>query len=204
MLVHQLNHESSLRAENQRVIQQQAAIIQRGTQELHHVLEARKKDNEEFKVAWNVAQRKHKEEMQKLLIWAEPSISHRDRMIGSLQSSLNAKNSTVRKLKRTLKHSRRYEAYEPRCSLAINNFLFFWREHYVCRHFTNGDCHSSDENCPRLHCCGGKKMLLRDLKSIRLRGCAPFIDHLLDEATMKNWASTSLIEDIRDHMYRVA
>ena len=130
--------------------------------------------------------------------------SKKDREIGHLENIVIVKNTMIRKLKKTLQHNRRQEVYEPYSSRLINNFLYYWKEHYICRHFLNGDCHVSDKNCRRLHCSVNKRILLRDFRNIRTRNRAIFIEDLLNEAIIKNWASKKFIYEIREYMYHIA
>jgi hypothetical protein len=111
----------------------------------------------------------------------------------------------IRQLKITLKEKKRFELFDPNVSERVRELVFNWREHYMCRHFVNGQqCYLPNNRCQRIHTVCGAENIKMDIDSIKKTGKAPFIDSLYDEMLVSRPLCLRLVYEIREYMYEVA
>jgi hypothetical protein len=147
---------------------------------------------------------RHMQTVQNIVQLYQPELATKDIRLGELSKVLENRERCIRQLKGTLKQRREFETYDPNVSDMVRELLFFWREHYVCRHFINGNCHNSRVTCTRIHSVCGSDTLKLDIDLICQFGQGRFIDFLYSTVLQEHASVTPLVFKIREYMYQIA
>jgi hypothetical protein len=126
----------------------------------------------------------------------------------ALYLRINEQGHQIQQLKLSLKQKRWRSGYDSSLPLAVNDFVYLWYEHYVCRHFLNGTCYHAAHDCHRIHSSVPPACLRAELRRlVTFHSGNLYYSHYFNalqlQATRERWASSRHLHEIRKYLHEL-